>query len=283
MRLFQVDAFSSRLFRGNPAAVVPLDQPSWPADELMQAIAAENNLSETAFLLPAKAGERPSGEAAADFGLRWFTPALEVELCGHATLASGHVLFHHLGFRGDRIAFQSVSGVLTVERGSDDLLVLDFPAVPVEEIPVDAALARALGATPRNAYRASKGVSGHASNWLAVFDRADDVRQCRPDFRALRGVGDGYHCITAPGDGGEVDFVSRYFAPAGGIDEDAVTGSTHCMLTPFWSSRLGKKKLRALQVSKRGGELFCEDRSGRIGIAGRAVTYLEGTIEISPR
>lgn len=283
MRLFQVDAFSSRLFRGNPAAVVPLEQQKWPADELMQAIAAENNLSETAFLLPAKASERPSGEAAADFGLRWFTPALEVELCGHATLAGGHVLFHHLGFRGDRIAFQSLSGVLTVERGEDDLLALDFPAVAIEPIAAEPALAQALGAAPREVYRAKKGVSGRAVNWLAVFDRADDVRQCRPDFRALREVGDGYHCVTAPGDGGEVDFVSRYFAPAGGIDEDSVTGSTHCMLTPFWSKRLGRKKLRAVQASHRGGELFCEDRGERIGIAGRAVTYMEGTIEINPR
>jgi len=260
--------------------VVPLEGESdWPDDRLLQAIAAENNLSETAFLLPAHRADEAAPHRA-DYHLRWFTPVLEVELCGHATLASAHVLFRHMGFAGDRITFHSLSGLLMVERGEDDLLVLDFPVMPLESMPADPAIARALGISPREVYRARKGVSGHAVNWLAVFDDARVVRECTPDFKALRDIGDGYLCITAPGDSPDVDFVSRYFAPAGGIDEDPVTGSTHCMLTPYWSKRLGRRRLRALQVSKRGGELFCEDRGERVRISGRAVTYLEGTIRV---
>ncbi len=278
MRLYQVDAFAFELFRGNPAAVVPLEGERWLPDTVMQAIAAENNLSETAFLLRAdRTQDRKPRDA--DFSLRWFTPAVEVELCGHATLASAHVLFNHLGFTGDRILFQTLSGMLAVARRGD-LLAMDFPTVPIEAMPVDAGIEQATGVRPREVYRASKGVSGFAVNWLAVFDSAQQVRDCIPDFRVLRKVGDGYLCITAPGDASDVDFVSRYFAPAGGIDEDPVTGSTHCLLTPYWSKRLGKKSLHALQVSKRGGELFCEDHGERVEIAGRAVTYLEGEIRM---
>jgi PhzF family phenazine biosynthesis protein len=282
VQVFHVDAFTSKLFRGNPAAVVPLGGNTWPADALMQAIAAENNLSETAFLLPAVASGA-AREAGADYHLRWLTPALEVELCGHATLASAHVLFEELKFQRPVVRFWTLSGMVSVERGHEGMLILDFPAVPIERVAGESAVERALDICPREVYRAAKGVSGHAVNWLAVFDLARLVRDCVPDFRALPSVGDGYLCITAPGDEPQVDFVSRYFAPAGGIDEDPVTGSTHCMLTPYWSKRLGKKKLRALQVSKRGGELICEDKGARVGIAGRAVTYLEGTMRIEPR
>jgi PhzF family phenazine biosynthesis protein len=278
MRLFQVDAFASKLFRGNPAAVVPIEGDQWPPDDLMQAIAAENNLSETAFLLATNG----TAIGDADFHLRWFTPAVEVELCGHATLASAHILFNHLAFGGDCVRFQTLSGILTVAK-SGELLAMNFPAVTIETMPPNPSVEKAIGVRPREVYRAEKGVSGCAVNWLAVFATAQEVRDCVPDLRALRQVGDGFLCITAPGDEPGVDFVSRYFAPAGGIDEDPVTGSTHCLLTPYWSKRLGKKNLRALQVSKRGGELFCEDRGERVSIAGRAVTYSEGTIRVEPR
>jgi PhzF family phenazine biosynthesis protein len=282
MRLFQVDAFASKPFRGNPAAVVPLQTSRWPPDSLLQSIAAENNLSETAFLLAAD-GTDEAARHRADYHLRWFTPALEVELCGHATLASAHVLFNHLLFQPDTVVFWTLSGGLSVARGERDLLVMNFPSVPIEPMPIDARINEALGIAPREMYRASRGVTGQAVNWLAVFDEAQVVRDCRPDFRELRSIGDGYLCITAPGDSPDVNFVSRYFAPAGGIDEDPVTGSTHCMLTPFWSKRLEKKELRALQISKRGGELFCKDCGERVEIAGRAVTYLEGEIRIGLR
>jgi PhzF family phenazine biosynthesis protein len=279
MRLFQVDAFTSELFRGNPAAVVPLEAEGWPDDSLLQAIALENNLSETAFLLPAN-GANDAAVHAADYHLRWFTPALEVDLCGHATLASAHVLFEHLSFQADAIVFWTLSGALTVQRGQAGMLEMNFPAIPLEPAPFDSSVERATGFKPRELLRASKGVSGHAVNWLAVFDEARMVHECRPDFNLVRKVGDGYLCITAPGDEPDIDFISRYFAPAGGIDEDPVTGSTHCLLTPYWSRRLGKPRLRAMQVSKRGGEIFCEDRGDRVAIAGRAVTYLQGEIDV---
>lgn len=259
--IYQVDAFTDKLFGGNPAAVCPMDH--WPATETMQLIAAENNLAETAFFIPDGDG----------FHLRWFTPKLEMDLCGHATLASAHVLFNHLGFEGDLIRFQSRSGELTVAR-SGDLLTLDFPAStyePVAEIPP--ALSEALGAAPTALYK--------SRDLLALFDKETDITALQPDFRALLGALESMDCLgliaTAPGD--SVDFVSRFFAPPAGIDEDPVTGSAHTMLIPFWADRLDKAKLHAFQLSERKGELFCELNGDRVMIGGKAVTYLTGKIE----
>lgn len=263
--LFQVDAFADAPLRGNPAAVVPLE--GWLDDALMQAIARENNLSETAFLARADAGD-------ADFRLRWFTPVVEVDLCGHATLAAGHVLFRHLGHAGARVRFASRSGPLSVERAGD-LLVLDFPALPGEPAEVRDTVAAALGARPREVWRCGR----LGERWeLALFDREADVRALRPDFRALVDAGAGFVVATAPGDAS--DIASRVFAPGAGIDEDPVTGAAHCALAPFWSRRLGRTSLRARQVSARGGELGCEVAGDRVRLSGRAVTYLRGTIEV---
>lgn len=252
---FEVAAFTDRPFAGNPAGVCILDQ--WLPDAAMQTIAAENNLAETAFLV-----DRQSY-----FDLRWMTPLVEVDLCGHATLASAHVLFQHLGHAGAMIRFQSRSGKLTVERAGDRL-VLDFPAQPPGECQPPEKLVQGLGARPAAVLT--------GSDYFAVFDRAQDIAALVPDFGILaelevRGV-----CVTAPGD--DCDFVSRFFAPRVGVPEDPVTGSTHCALVPYWSRRLGKRALHARQLSKRGGELFCEDRGERVGIGGNAVTYVEGRL-----
>jgi PhzF family phenazine biosynthesis protein len=256
--IFHVDAFTSRVFAGNPAAVVPLE--SWLPDSTLQAIAAENNLSETAFFVRGK--ERCE--------LRWFTPTVEVDLCGHATLASAFVIFNYLDPRQPVAAFESKSGPLRVAR-SGDMLVLDFPARPPEKGDVPPAVARALGAAPRETWRAR-------DNYMAVYENEDEVRGLRPDMARLRElVGFG---VVATAPGLACDFVSRYFAPAFGIDEDPVTGMTHCTLTPYWARRLGKERLHALQVSARGGELFCMPRGDRVAIAGRAVKYLQGVIEV---
>lgn len=255
--IFQVDAFADRPFAGNPAAVVVMGE--WLPDAVLQAIAQENNLSETAFVLP----------HAGFFELRWFTPTVEVDLCGHATLASAHVLFRHGYASGDEVAFQSKGGRLTVRRDGD-LLTMDFPSRPPRRIGDDEAVARALGAAPREL---------HASrDLLAVFDRQADVEALRPDFRAIAELDTFAVIVTAPGDG--CDFVSRFFAPGRGVPEDPVTGSAHCTLVPYWSRRLGKTALRARQVSRRGGELLCEDRGERVAIAGRAVEYLRGEIDV---
>jgi predicted PhzF superfamily epimerase YddE/YHI9 len=256
--IFQVDAFTSRVFAGNPAAVCPLR--AWLPDATLQAIAAENNLSETAFLV----GARDAYE------LRWFTPAIEVDLCGHATLASAWVVFHSLEPAQEVADFRSRSGPLRVAR-SGDMLVLDFPVRPPEACEPPAGLFEALGRPPRELWRAN-------DNFFAVYDAEDDVRGLRPDMSGLRALGRVGVAVTAPGRG--ADFVSRYFAPAFGIDEDPVTGSTHCTLTPYWARRLGKDRLHALQVSARGGELFCLPRGERVAIAGRAVKYMQGVIEV---
>ena len=256
--LFHVDAFTSRVFAGNPAAVCPL--PSWLPDATLQQIAAENNLSETAFFVGGK-------EA---YELRWFTPAVEVDLCGHATLASAWVVFHSLDPSAQVADFTSKSGPLRVAR-SGDMLVLDFPARPPEPTSVPDGLVAALSQPPQELWRAH-------DNYFAVYDTEDQVRALRPDMAALRGLGPFGVAATAPGTSS--DFVSRYFAPSFGIDEDPVTGSTHCTLTPYWARRLGKDRLHALQVSARGGELFCLPRGDRVTIAGRAVKYLQGVIEV---
>lgn len=255
--IYQIDAFTDRVFAGNPAAIVPLA--SWLPDAAMQKIAAENNLSETAFFVP-KGG---------DYELRWFTPSVEVDLCGHATLASAHLIFTTLAPGRDRVAFQTRSGVLNVTR-TGDLLALDFPARPPERCPVPAGLADALGAPPVE-------VLG-ARDYLAVFAREADVRALAPDMGKVAALDRFAVIATAPGD--SCDFVSRFFAPAKGVPEDPVTGSAHCTLIPYWAKRLGRAKLRARQISARGGELVCEDRGDRVTIAGRAALYLEGSIYV---
>jgi PhzF family phenazine biosynthesis protein len=257
--MYQVDAFTSKVFSGNPAAVCPLD--AWIADELMQSIAAENNLSETAFLV----------EGGDGFELRWFTPVTEVALCGHATLASAFVLFTCRGWSADTISFQTrKSGVLTVAR-HDDLLEMDFPARPAHAIDASAGLEEALGIL-----RAQ--VLASEEDLLVLLENEEAVRNVQPDFRALGRIESRGVIVTAQGD--RSDFVSRFFAPRFGIDEDPVTGSAHCVLTPYWAAVLGKNDLYALQVSSRGGELFCSFAGERVKICGRAVLYLEGMIVV---
>jgi PhzF family phenazine biosynthesis protein len=264
-RIFQLDAFTTRRFAGNPAAVMPMRE--FPADEVMQAIAAENNLAETAFLVA-------KGD---DYDLRWFTPATEVPLCGHATLASAVVVMEHLEPGRRRVVFHSKSGPLIVSRAKAGY-VLDFPARPAESIPMPAGLATALGADPAEAW-------GNAFNYMAVFPRASDVRRLAPDMPALARLDRSGIIVTAPCDDdhdGDYDFISRYFAPAKGIPEDPVTGGAHCALAPYWTSRLGKAELHAYQASRRGGELICRVRGDRVELQGQCVFYLEGDAEIGP-
>ncbi len=264
LQFFQVDSFTRRAFHGNPAGVVPLE--SWLPDERMQSIAAEANLSETAFVV--RSAEESEGEAR--YHIRWFTPSVEVELCGHATLAAAHVLWHSVGERSHRIVFDSKSGPLPVERRGD-LTVLDFPSRPGEPVAVDDALAAALGRRPVEAYK--------SRDVMAVFENKRDVHELAPDMGRLAEI----ECVcviaTAPGAGH--DFVSRVFAPRVGIPEDPVTGSAHCTLAPYWSKRLGKASVTGHQVSKRGGELFCEMAGDRVKIGGHCVMYLEGRICVS--
>lgn len=263
-QIFIVDAFTSSVFSGNPAAVVPLEQ--WLPDETMQAIGMENNLSETAFFVPAPEGDET------DFHLRWFTPKVEVELCGHATLATAHILVHHLAWTADRVRFLTKSGPMQVGR-REDRLELDFPARPGEPAEVTPELAAALAASP--------GEARAARDLMAVFPAEDQVRALRPDIPRIMALEANAVIATAPGSAPDIDFVSRFFAPRIGIPEDPVTGSAHCTLIPYWFERLGKDELHALQVSRRGGELFCRyhKAEGRVRIGGRAVTYLEGTIQ----
>ncbi len=255
--IFQVDAFADRPFTGNPAAVVPLE--TWPDGATLQAIAAENNLAETAFFAPEGGSYR----------LRWFTPAVEVDLCGHATLATAHVMWAKLGVTAPRLSFLTRSGELVVTRAGGRI-ALDFPALPATPVATPPALAAALGAAPLETLK--------ATDLLCVFARAADVAALRPDFRALAAIETRGIIATAPGE--DCDFVSRFFAPRAGIDEDPVTGSAHCTLIPYWARRLGKASLVARQISARGGTLWCEDRGARVTIAGGATLFLEGWIEI---
>ena len=258
--LYQVDAFTGRLFAGNPAAVCPLTE--WLPDATMQAIAAENNLAETAFFVP-------QGEG---YLLRWFTPTVEVELCGHATLASGYVVTHILTPEKRSARFDTLkAGPLEVTRESD-MLAMDFPAWPPEASSADPRILAALGKAPTQSFVAR----GRA---LAVYDHAGDVAALKPDFAAMRAAPGADAIVTAPGDG-DIDFVSRYFAPNHGVDEDPATGSAHCVLTPYWAGRLGKRQLRARQISARVGDLICTLRDDRVTLAGHAVLYLEGTITV---
>jgi PhzF family phenazine biosynthesis protein len=255
--IYQVDAFSNRLFAGNPAAVCPLD--AWLPDETLQSIALENNLAETAYFI----------RDGAEFKLRWFTPAVEVDLCGHATLASAFIIMTELDPGRREVHFQTRSGELVVTRDGDRL-TMDFPSRPPGEVAVAPNLLDALGGKPED-------VLG-ARDYLVVYRTEAEIRALKPNMEQLTQIDRFAVIVTAPGD--SVDFVSRFFAPAKGVPEDPVTGSAHCTLIPYWSRRLGKKELRALQVSPRGGELWCTDRGERVGISGNAVRFLTGTIEV---
>jgi len=257
--IFQIDAFTTRRFAGNPAAVMPMD--SFLDDALLQAIAAENNLAETAFLVP----------EGGDYHLRWFTPITEVPLCGHATLASAAVVMERLEPGRKRVVFHSASGPLTVNR-SDAGYVMDFPVRPSEPVSTPAGLAEALGVVPIE-------VLANAFNYMALLPSAQILGELTPDMAALARMNRSGVIVTAPGFGA-YDFVSRYFAPAKGIPEDPVTGAAHCMLGPYWAKRLGKNMFRAFQASRRGGEIICRLIGDRIELEGTCVFYLEGVVEI---
>jgi len=254
LEYFQVDAFTDTVFAGNPAVVYPLD--AWLPEETMQSIAAEHNLSETVFFVA-------NNE---EYHIRWFTPVTEVPLCGHATLACAHVIFSTMQPDCDRIRFSSQSGPLSVLR-TNTLLTLDFPATPTEPCEIPQSLVEALGVEPAEVLR--------SDDYLVVLDNEKRVTALNPDMRTLAGIDCRGICVTAPGE--SIDFVSRFFAPRFGIDEDPVTGSAHCMLTPYWSRRLGKVELTARQLSKRGGMLWCRLEGDRVAISGNAVTYSHGT------
>ncbi len=257
--LYQVDAFAEGPFTGNPAAVCLLD--TWLPAAVMQSIAAENNLSETAFFVPEADGYR----------LRWFTPTTEMDLCGHATLAAGYVVFRWLAPDCSSIRFATEkAGPLTVSRDGERV-TLDFPARPPVPCAPSEAVAAALGKPPAALLA--------ARDYLAVYESADEVASLKPDFLAIAALDRFAVIVTAPGEGG-VDFASRFFAPAAGVDEDPVTGSAHCSLIPYWAQRLGKPRLEARQLSRRGGALSCALNGDRVAIAGRVVPYLEGTITI---
>lgn len=254
---YHVDAFTGNRFAGNPAGVCLLKE--WPVDGVLQKIAFENNLSETAFVVP-------RGDT---FDLRWFTPTMEVDLCGHATLAAGFVLYEYGGYQGAAVAFQSRSGLLRVTR-EGDLLFLDFPSRPPGPCATPEALLRGLGHRPVEVRR--------ARDYFAVYGSEEDIVGLQPKMEALSELDALGVIVTAPGR--TVDFVSRFFAPKAGIPEDPVTGSAHCTLIPYWSEKLSTRRLRALQLSPRGGEIFCEALGERVKIGGKAVIYLRGEIEI---
>ncbi|MHB8055008.1 MAG: PhzF family phenazine biosynthesis protein [Candidatus Aminicenantales bacterium] len=260
IRLYQIDAFASALFRGNPAGVCPLE--TWLPDDLMQNIAMENNLAETAFYVRTR--DR--------FRIRWFTPAVEVDLCGHATLAAAYVIFNYDHFPENEIELDSRSGVLRVRRAGG-LLTLDFPADPLRPAAEPAGLTEALGARPREVFKGK-------TDYLAVFGTQAEIETLRPDFRKLAEVKARGIIVTARGN--EVDFVSRFFGPQVGIDEDPVTGSAHTSLTPYWAAQLGKTEMSARQLSKRGGQLKVRLNGDRVEISGQARAYLEGRIVLFP-
>ena len=261
MRYFHVDAFAQGPFTGNPAGVCPLETPLPAA--LMQQIAAENNLAETAFIVPRS--------APAEYDIRWFTPAVEIDLCGHATLAAAHVLFTHLELAGSEVTFHSQSGPLRVTRETDGrCLTLDFPSRPPQELATHpTGLVDGLRATPLHVLA--------ARDLLVVFNTEAEVRALHPDYARIAALEYVGVIATAPGSNG-VDFVSRFFAPRVGVPEDPVTGSAHSTLIPYWAQKLGKTELRARQISSRGGDLWCRLRGDRVDISGYAVTYAVGEL-----
>jgi PhzF family phenazine biosynthesis protein len=261
VRIFQIDAFTDRLFHGNPAAVCLLDK--WPSDDVLQSVAMENNLAETAFFVP-------GGDV---MPLKWFTPEIEMDLCGHATLAAAWVVFNELEPGRDTVTFETRSGRLHVRRGGDGLMTMEFPRRAPVPCEAPAALVAGLRLPPVRVLR--------SRDYLAVYESEDDVRRLDPDMGLLRKVET--LGIIATARGSSVDFVSRFFAPGAGIAEDPVTGSAHSTLIPYWAGVLGRSKLHAHQISARGGELFGEDRPDSVLMSGRAVKYLEGTIAIPLR
>lgn len=257
--IYQIDAFTNHIFGGNPAAVCPLEE--WPDDRLMQQIAAENNVSETAFFV----------RRGPVFDIRWFTPTVEVDLCGHATLAAAYALFHHEGYGSGTIRFDSPrSGALAVAR-DQDFLTLDFPADEVNPIAVSADLSSCFDREPLAVFRGK-------TDFMFVFEDEASIRDLVPSFKDIAGLDARGVIATAKGD--RTDFVSRFFAPQAGINEDPVTGSAHTMLTPYWSKRLQKNDLDAMQLSERGGFLKCGIRHDRVAIGGQARLYLKGEIYI---
>lgn len=261
--IYQVDAFTSELFGGNPAAVMPLD--AWLEDSTLQSLALENNLSETAFFVPEP--DNPD----ADFHIRWFTPGAEVPLCGHATLASAWVIFNKLGWQCERIRLRSKSGILGVRQTPEGWLALDFPSLAWQEVPTPELLRQALPEAPDTALFVP-----NDTNYLLTLPSEQAVLDAQPDMRLLKQLGNQGLIVTARGE--DCDFVSRYFAPGVGIDEDPVTGSIHSVLVPWWASQLGGTRFIARQRSARGGELRCELQGDRVEIAGQAAFYMEGRV-----
>ena len=257
--IYQVDAFTNERFKGNPAAVCPLD--TWLPDSVMQNIAAENNLAETAFIVP----------AGYEYEIRWFTPTVEVDLCGHATLASAYVLFNELGFAGDQIKFISHrSGPLSVTKNGS-ILALNFPVDTISELPLKPEFAIGLSLAPSKVFKGK-------TDYLFVYNSEAEILALQPDFEALKAHSVRGIIVTAPGE--TTDFVSRFFGPACGVNEDPVTGSAHTTLTPYWASVLGKTELTARQLSLRTGDLTCKLLGDRVEIAGEAVLYLRGEINV---
>jgi len=258
MKMYQVDAFTDKIFSGNPAAVVPLNH--WLEDDVMQKISAENNLSETAYFV------RESDDT---YSIRWFTPKTEVEICGHATLASAHILFEKMGFEGERVVFDSKSGELSV-RKDGDIYWMNFPSNPPDAIPVPKLLPEAIGTIPI--------YTGVNRDMLVLLQDEETVKSVKPDFSLLEKMEVRGIIITAQGS--DCDIVSRYFAPTMGIFEDPVTGSAHSLLTPFWTRKLNKKSLTARQLSDRGGDIQCIQNGDRVEIGGNAITYMSADINI---
>jgi len=261
--IYQVDAFTSRPFRGNPAAVCPLT--AFPDDALLQKIAVENNLSETAFIVPCASDD-------ADYELRWFTPTMEVQLCGHATLASAHVVFTHLHPEWEMVRFNTASGVLAVIRHGDRY-EMDFPSLHPYPYDIPQGLGDAMGAEPMAVCKSDRA----DRDLMLVYEDAATVRALTPDSAALKAFAPFGFIATAPGEG-DVDFVSRCFFPNHGIAEDPVTGSAHCVSAPYWAERLGKNTLYARQVSARGGDLWLTVKGDRVKIAGQAVEVMRGKL-----
>lgn len=257
--IYQIDAFTSEVFKGNPAAVCVLEE--WLEDEVLQNIAAENNLAETAFII----------KKGTEYNLRWFTPTVEIDLCGHATLASAFVIFKYLQPELNFISFNTMSGVLTVALDSSGKLSMDFPARVPTQTNTDEIIEQAFGISPKEVWE--------SEDLMVLFDSESDIRNLQPNMEKISQITDYFAVIaTAPGDG--VDFVSRFFAPNGGIPEDPVTGRAHCTLVPFWSKRLNKSELHAIQLSERTGELFCEDQGERVLMSGYAALFLKGEIHL---
>lgn len=256
LTIYQIDAFSDKVFKGNPAAVCPLDK--WLNDETMQKIAEENNLAETAFFVPNEEG----------FHIRWFAPLTEVDLCGHATLATAYVIKEYLGYKKNEILFESKSGELTV-RFEDDGIILNFPSNQLERAKLPDGMLEGLGVLPTELYK--------NEDYMMILDSEEELRSLKPNFDVLKKVPTRGIIVTAKGD--QCDFVSRFFAPLVGVNEDPVTGSAHSTLIPYWSKKLHKTEMIAEQLSRRGGKIYCTDLGERVEMKGKAVTYLKGEIE----